>query len=167
MHLESSDKLAEKLFQLKTQRIRTNPKRFKTTRDMLWAESQAGLRSNKKQCSKGWGKKELEAKKAAKARDDGLQGVDQGVEGLGEAAEGGALLRLLNKGLEGGQDLLEGRHHSTKGTTEARLVTLHHLAELAEKIVDDRSNGGITKAATGVDASEGGLKLRDELVHVA
>ena len=92
---------------------------------MLWAESQAGLRSNKKQCSKGWGKKELEAKKAAKARDDGLQGVDQGVEGLGEAAEGGALLRLLNKGLEGGQDLLEGCRTSRCAIVVETVVRRH------------------------------------------
>ena len=50
----------------------------------------------------------LEAADAAESRDEGLQHVHEGVERLGKAAVAGALLGLLNKGLESGEDLLEG-----------------------------------------------------------
>ena len=51
---------------------------------------------------------ELEATKTSKAGHDRLHDVEEGVDGLGEAAGGGALLRLLEERLEGGGNLLEG-----------------------------------------------------------
>jgi len=80
---------------------------------------------------------ELEATETTKAGDDRLHDVEEGVDGLGEATGRGALLRLLEKRLEGGRNLLEGRNNSTEGTTKGRLEALHDLAHLAEDIVYD------------------------------
>ena len=44
----------------------------------------------------------LEGADAAESRDEGLQHAHEGVERLGKAAVAGALLGLLNKGLESG-----------------------------------------------------------------
>ena len=51
---------------------------------------------------------ELEAPKTNKAGHSRLHDVEERVDGLGEAAGGGALLGLLEERLEGGGNLLEG-----------------------------------------------------------
>ena len=50
---------------------------------------------------------ELEATETSKAGDGRLHDVEEGVDGLGEAAGGRALLGLLEERLEGGGNLLE------------------------------------------------------------
>jgi len=74
---------------------------------------------------------------------------------------------LLDKRLEAGRNLLEGRNNSSESPAKVQLEALHHLAELAENIANDWSHRWSSEATTGVDAIECGLKLRDKLVHIA
>jgi len=99
----------------------------------------------------------LKSSKPTEAGDERLHGVDEWVDRLRKAARGGALLRLLHEGLEGGYDLLERRNNSAKGGTEAGLIALHHLVKLAKDIADDWGNNWRSRASTEVDAIEGRL----------